>query len=96
MTREWPKDNVDHRDLDKLNDKWNNLRGATTSQNAMNRRVRSDSKTGLKGVRVEKGKFTARVKLDGRTYRVSGLRTVEEAIQAREALAIALHEEFAR
>ena len=33
MTGKWPDKEVDHRDLDKSNNRWHNLREATRSQN---------------------------------------------------------------
>jgi hypothetical protein len=50
MTGEWPTGHVDHRDGNKLNNKWSNLRPATWTQNQGNKPVRLDSTSGLKGV----------------------------------------------
>ena len=36
MTGEWPLSEIDHKDLDHANDRWNNLRPATHSQNIAN------------------------------------------------------------
>lgn len=41
---------IDHIDGDRANNRWANLREATRSQNAMNRRVRSDNTSGATGV----------------------------------------------
>src|SRR5258708_6236836 len=49
MANEEPAE-VDHRDLNPMNMKWNNLRAATQSSNRMNRRVFAHSASGLKGV----------------------------------------------
>ena len=37
MTGEWPTDTIDHIDRDPLNNKWDNLRMATLSEQGMNR-----------------------------------------------------------
>jgi hypothetical protein len=50
QTGEWPRGEVDHRDLDTLNDRWSNLRDATHSQNQANGRAYSNNKSGIKGV----------------------------------------------
>ena len=50
VTGAWPVDTVDHRDLDKGNNRWGNLREATMSQQKFNCDVRADSTTKLKGV----------------------------------------------
>jgi hypothetical protein len=50
MTGEWPTFEVDHIDLNPSNNIWTNLRSATRSENQMNRKVRSNNKSGYKGV----------------------------------------------
>jgi hypothetical protein len=57
---------VDHRDKDRLNLRWPNLRRATRDKNLANRAVRSDNMSGVKGVRLlPGGSVMARV---GQTY----------------------------
>ena len=50
MTGEWPKIDVDHKDLIRTNNKWLNLRLATRSQNVANRLKQSNNTSGFKGV----------------------------------------------
>lgn len=50
MTGSFPKKLVDHIDRDPANNAWSNLREADDSDNARNRRMRSDNKSGYKGV----------------------------------------------
>lgn len=65
VTGEWPSNEVDHRDKDRGNNRWCNLRLATHPQNSANRRVRNQ--TGFKGVwlaygregRLKRGKWRA-------------------------------------
>ena len=47
---EWPSSILDHIDGNGFNNRIENLRLATVTQNAWNRRRRSDNKSGLKGV----------------------------------------------
>src|SRR5581483_472326 len=65
MTGLWPKDEIDHRDLNPGNNAWENLREATGQQNRWNRYVQSGSSSGLKGVRqVRVGRWIARAWLN--------------------------------
>lgn len=50
MTGEWPPVWVDHRDGDRANDAWENLRAATASQNIANSRLSKANTSGFKGV----------------------------------------------
>ena len=66
MTGAWPDDEIDHRDTDRQNNRFGNLRLATTAQNARNRNLRSDNLSGAKGVtRLPSGKWQARIMADG-------------------------------
>jgi hypothetical protein len=68
MTGEWPINQVDHRDRTPANDRWNNLREATQSENNANFGLRKDNPAGLKGVSWDKrkGKWYARIKHNGK------------------------------
>lgn len=55
MTGSWPLDMTDHIDGIRHNNKWLNLREANRSENNRNAKIRSDNKTGYKGVFFEKG-----------------------------------------
>jgi hypothetical protein len=50
QTGEWPIRELDHIDRDKMNNRIENLRLATRSEQMRNTVVRKDNKTGLKGV----------------------------------------------
>lgn len=50
MTGEWPVEDIDHRDMDHANNRWENLRVATRAQNIANSGIRSTNKSGFKGV----------------------------------------------
>jgi hypothetical protein len=95
MTGEWPAEEIDHKDMNPLNNKWENLREATHSQNGMNRKSRSKY---AKGVTIHKpsGLFQARIYKDGRCRCLGYHKTPEEAHRAYIAAAKDLHGEFAR
>jgi hypothetical protein len=94
----WPVDEVDHRDTDPANNRWSNLRAATSSQGKMNTRIRSDNTTGHKGVWFEKRRnhWIAEIHADGKKRQIGSYSTIEEARAAREAAARQLHGRFAR
>ena len=98
MTGEWPKDLIDHRDGDGLNNRWANLREADSSKNTQNSRRRSDNRSGLKGVNfvARLNKWKSRVSLNGKRIYLGSFATPEAAHAAYAAKAIELHGEFAR
>ena len=61
MTGEWPSQDVDHKDRNKANNRWINLREATRSQNMGNQSLRDCNTSGVKGVSWDKktGKWVA-------------------------------------
>ncbi len=98
MTGEWPKDQVDHNDLHKANNRWGNIRPAINSQNQMNGPVRSDNKLGLKGIKEHKptGLFQARITVNGKRQSLGYFKSTSEAIDARRNAAYKIHGNFTR
>lgn len=88
---------VDHEDLDTLNDHPSNLRSAKKLDNMIHRR--SKNKHGKKGVAefvTKKGIFfKARIKgRDGKRFQIGVYNTVDEAHEAYKKASIELHGEF--
>lgn len=76
----WPSKDVDHSDTDSLNNRWNNLREATKSENACNRRnFRGTSP--YKGVHfhTQRQKWVARITAHGKQHHLGVFDTAEEA-----------------
>ena len=97
MTGEWPLLQVDHKNADRLDNKWDNLRLATVAQNQMNTRKRLRNKSGYKGaVPFSYGGFGAYIKKDGRSRYLGTFTTVEAAHQAYCEAATRLFGEHAR
>lgn len=100
QTGEWPPDDmdVDHKDRDKGNNRWANLRLASRSQNNMNQGRRSNNRSGSKGVcqRSDTGRWLAYISAHGKTVRLGSFATKAEAIAARRAAEPIYHEQFAR
>jgi hypothetical protein len=90
---------VDHQDRNGLNNQRGNLRPATRSQNRINSRMRSDNKTGFRGVTACPGKsmkWRSIITVAGRTQHLGYFQSAEEAALAYDRAAIQLHGEFAQ
>lgn len=86
---------VDHINCNGVDNRLDNLRLATISQNAMNRRVAG--RTGAKGVHITLcGKYRAELRVDGKRVFQATFSTLEEASNARSEAANKYHGEFAR
>ncbi len=98
MTGAWPTDEIDHRDLNKSNNAWANLRAATKSQNMGNISVRSNSQTGVKGVQFDgrRGYYYATIIVDRRKRWLGSFPDAASASAAYSKAATQLRGEFAR
>lgn len=97
MTGEWPSSRVDHRNRVKSDNRWENLRLASHSQNIANSVVRNDNKSGVKGVHFQKdmGKWIAYISHNKRRVHLGTFASKSDAEAARRAAAQQLHGEFA-
>lgn len=96
MTGSWPTDRVDHVDRNGLNNRWENLRIATRSQNGANAVYRKNS-TGLKGVTCRKhGRYQAQIQVAKRRIYLGMYGTPEEAHTAYAVAAERYFGDFAR
>lgn len=94
-----PVGDVDHRDLCRSNNRSENLREATRSQNCMNKAKRSDNHSGVKGVHWHKAtsKWAASITAKSvGTVHLGVFPTKQEAADAYAVAAHELHGEFAR
>lgn len=98
MTGRSPRDRVDHINMDRSDDRWENLREATHSQNLANTRRWSHNSSGYKGVHFyrETGKWRARISHNGKQTCLGLHDTPEAAHAAYCAAASNLFGEFAR
>lgn len=89
-----PELQIDHINHDVTDDRLENLRLATISQNCCNRRLQSNSTTGHKGCVFTKGKYQAQIQV-GRKYIYLGrFNTLTEATSAYSAASEKFHGEF--
>jgi hypothetical protein len=93
----WLPEMVDHRDLDPINNAWDNLRAATSGQNARNRPMHKNNKLGVKGViRHANGRYRVRIKSDGKNINLGWYDDLDVAAAAYARGAEKYHGEFAR
>lgn len=93
---EFPDQRIDHKNRNPYDNRKENLRLATQLQNVVNRGVRSDNKSGYKGVvQRPSGKFVAHVKHGGKQINVGTHDTAEEAAIAYNRKSLELYGEFA-
>ena len=87
---------VDHIDGDITNNRRHNLRRATPRDNARNRRAHSRSKTGMKGVYIDRKKYRAMITVDYNQAHLGMFENMIDAARAYDAAAVKYFGEFAR
>lgn len=97
MTGEWPPEQIDHINGVRDDNRWENLRLATKSQNSMNTPLSSTNTSGVKGVgwNVRRQLWGACVKVDGKR-KIAHFSTRKEAEHWVRQKRSELHGEFAR
>lgn len=90
-----PGMDVDHINRDKLDNRPENLRLATTAQNRANIGKQRNNSTGYKGVFLDKGKFRAKIKSNGTQRFLGSYGTAEAAAAAYDNAALAAFGEYA-
>lgn len=94
----WPSGLIDHIDLDKKNNRPENLREATRQQNAWNKGLTKQNTSGFKGVSFHAGtgRWISQVWCEGKNNFLGRYDTPEAAALAYDAKAIELHGEYAK
>jgi hypothetical protein len=81
----WPKDQIDHNDGERSNNKIDNLRDVPNSINGKNQAIRIDNNTGHVGVKKTKyDTWEANIKVDGIAYYLGSHKNIEDAIKVRK------------
>lgn len=93
---EWPETELDHRDLNKSNNRISNLRLATRSQNCANKKVCSRNTSGIKGVYWNKKsrRWIATICINRRNKYLGGFLTKDEAASVYAKAASIVFGEF--
>lgn len=82
---------IDHKDRDRTNNKWINLKDVTHSENLHNRPKQINNTSGYKGVnyRKDRGKYRYFLTIEGKTYTKCIFDSAYDAAMARDNLIIA-------
>ena len=83
----WPKDQIDHINRNRSDNRISNLRDVSRKQNGQNAGKRSDNKSGHPGVcwNKQRSKWEARIKHNNKQIHLGYYSTIEEALSARKA-----------
>lgn len=92
----FPKVELDHKNNVGNDNRIDNLREVSRSQNNMNRLISSNNTSGFKGVSKSKNRWFAQIQIDGLNRHLGRFRTAEDAAKAYDRAAIALFGEFAK
>lgn len=95
---EWPDDEIDHLNCNRIDNRIANLRAANCGHNARNRRKTSRNISGFKGVSFnsKRGLWRAGIGFEGKRYNLGDFVTPEMAHAAYVKASHQLHGEFAR
>lgn len=96
MTGEWPHE-IDHKDRNRSNNIWTNLRLVTRSQNNANLGKRKDNSSGFRGVSWSErdGYFHCYINKEGKRTNIGYFQCPVEAAKAYDAKAKEIFGEFA-
>lgn len=85
MQGEWPTGAIDHKDGDRTNNSWDNLRVASRSTNSRNRKKNKNNTSGTTGVYfcAGRGRWDAYIHTDGKRKSLGSFMYEEDAIFAR-------------
>jgi len=92
----WAKDEIDHINRDRRDNRFVNLRDASRSQNAWNSKLFKNNTSGYKGIYDTVYGWRVLIMAHRKTFDFGTFRNLREAVIVRAAAASELHGEFAR
>jgi hypothetical protein len=96
MTGNWPENEIDHINGDRSDNRFCNLREATKAQNNWNRKIRKDSKTGVKNVLhyPKWGLYYVKITANKVSHSFGPYKTLQEAEKVAHEKRIQIHGNF--
>ena len=90
---EWPENDIDHIDRDRMNNRLENLRAVTRTENNHNHGVHKNNSSGYPGVSLFKRdkKYRAQIRINGKCISLGLYITAEEAFTAHMLAKIQCH-----
>jgi len=79
MTGSWPEAEIDHRNGAKADNRWDNLRPASRSENCANKPKQANNTSGHRGVSRHGARWRAQINIDGRRTLLGVFKTPEDA-----------------
>lgn len=92
----WPSPAIDHINCNPSDNRIENLREATASQNLANRVLARVPLSGARGVYRRGRSFSCRLSIDGKQKHIGSFSSIEAAEDAYRAAKLARHGEFAK
>lgn len=94
----WPTDLIDHDNTNTSDDRFDNLRPASFSQNQANRRLSSNNRSGVKGVSwcSKRNKWRAVIQINRKQIHIGYFDTIDEAYTKVCEARYKYHGDFAR
>lgn len=87
VTGSWPKDQIDHEDHDRANNRWGNLREVSNIENLRNKSLHRNNASGVVGVYWDRArrKWRAGIRVGGRGFCLGSFDKISDAAAARTA-----------
>jgi len=89
-------DFIDHKDGNPLNNKIDNLRGCTNSQNQYNKKIQKNNTSGYKNIYKKNNGWIVLFRVNKRLKSYGVYRNISDAIKTAETIRLSMHKEFAR